>query len=489
MDSTTNKITNHIKAHIGHYNAYSARTRDRQDIFGTISLNMLNERTIAHFFDVSLEKELNKSKLNYAFISECSLNQSIPNEIAQKSKKEIAIKPNKALQDYLDTEHNWFIPDTVIIRQDQDKSPAPNPSIWCLEYKIDSKFDCCKLAIDYLKYKFYSSQFNCHSVFIYVLFYKIKTSRQEIEFRNPSIVKLQTSLTSKDLPERQSSIFIYHTSQESQDVNFDTSILTTMKKVDYQLRRLEAAQPPSLQKTATKLYDNIFFQKRNAFGNKVIYAKIICQNYPAIYEISQRIQNGTNIQHSDNTSYQITKNNFINHEVPSKEDIEGLYTHFNNQIAKMLKEEEDRIPAAFQHYRKRSTWVMIIIRQFLINLGWEDLLNATTLDIDQNSAEKYQEMLKERYKNRTATINSLSIGLVHFIINLFPLIFIITNSHEIRGFRPEYEIVEQQKSINASFQQLIKQLELPDMEQFYIDNINCQQKFLQAIIQKFGNIQ
>lgn len=74
MSKLIKQIVGVINAQVKPYNTYCSLLLKEKRIFGAIKLNLHNERTIAHFFDVEIQKRLKRLSGEYLIISECSMN-------------------------------------------------------------------------------------------------------------------------------------------------------------------------------------------------------------------------------------------------------------------------------------------------------------------------------------------------------------------------------------------------------------------------------
>ena len=188
-DPVVSRLNAVIKFYLPEYNRLISTLDNPSGFpeFGHIHINPFNERTIAHFFDIHLEHSLNHVPLlaPHLFLSECKFEYDLSSAEKESANREVdsTLSGNNALETFKSSSHSTFIPDTVI---STTISPPASRVIYCIEYKRDSHYQYVKLALDYLKYKYYSSGFASPSIFVYILFYTKPTAlifKSSVELR------------------------------------------------------------------------------------------------------------------------------------------------------------------------------------------------------------------------------------------------------------------------------------------------------------------
>ena len=83
MPKILQQIVEVLTTQVGPYNTYCHSLRGEKRIFGKMDLRLHNERTIAHFFDMEIQRKLEQPSKQYQIVSECSMKYLI----AAKDKK------------------------------------------------------------------------------------------------------------------------------------------------------------------------------------------------------------------------------------------------------------------------------------------------------------------------------------------------------------------------------------------------------------------
>ena len=143
-----------------------------KSLLGKAEINLFNERSIAYYFDKQIEFSLKGSEPNSYFLSEVFIKYA-PN-FSSKLKAIVETKyfiyENAVYE--LARDHKLFIPDALIVIPELAKHK--DMPLYFIEYKVSTRFDFLKLALDFMKYKYYSSAFEHNSTFVYILFRKSK---------------------------------------------------------------------------------------------------------------------------------------------------------------------------------------------------------------------------------------------------------------------------------------------------------------------------
>lgn len=476
MPKVIHQIINTIKAQVEPYNAYCCSLLSERRIFNEIDLNLHNERTIAHFFDVKIQKELESSLETPSIISECSMKYLIATKDKENAESEIKVKSDKNLKKYKNDNHNLYVPDTAIVDHDR-----LCPYLYFIEYKVDSRFSICKLALDYLKYKYYSSGLGCHSSFIYVLFYK--SSNNTIELRD--CIDLNKILRD-NVDYSDKSIFVFKMNYGNTQSVIPDNVIPLIDNVELTIKKLEANNLNRLKndhRAHSGLENNVFFCNKDRFRPNVIYAKTIQKNYSVISEMAKRIKSST-IDYNARTDYSISLENFSTIEF-SENDCVALSEHFSNQINKLLGNEISSVPEILGFYRKRATWILVLLQKLAENNRWDDLSKKFKFNISDTAVNEYKKQLSEKYQNASSNLNKLSLGLLYFIVNLFPAIFNISSEGKIIDFNNQYNELTNTRDVNSIMRKIASELKIKTEENIDIENAKFQLELLQKIMDKY----
>lgn len=478
MSSVTESIISRLIGGVDGYNLYCDDVLSENAAFQKIELNLHNERTIAHFFDIRLQDLLDQQSLhsgvasNYLLISECLMHYLISSAGKITADSEIDIGKNKNVDKYKSMTHANYVPDTVIIERGEVTT------LYCIEYKVEDRFSICKLVLDYLKYKYYSSGFGCRSVFIYVLFYK---NSGKLELRGAA--RLPKLLKGKTRTQKES-IFVFDpwsTSLPVLSVDAIHLIMETSKNIS-QIEELTSDHTDNnYHLSQISLEENVFYRNRNKFNPNVISAVVIRKNYGIIYEMAQRIANNKNIMPYGMVSdYNIDPGKIFSPEF-SDEDCIAVARHFDRQIKKFLADDVENVPEILTVHKKRTAWILIMLQEFAKRSGWNDLADGFHMEVKEDIATEYQERLRSAYTNRSENFNKLCLGLICYIVNLYPAIFQITSQNIVMGFNQEYLKLKNKSDVDKSLCQLVKELGLKTRKKISIDNEDFIEELLRLI--------
>lgn len=479
MPKILQQIVDVLTTQVEPYNAYCHSLIGEKRIFGKMDLKLHNERTIAHFFDIEIQRKLEQPSKQYQIVSECSMKYLIAAKDKKAAESEIRVSADSNLKKYKKNSHELYIPDTVVI--DFDKF---QPHLYFIEYKVDSRFAICKLALDYLKYKYYSSGLGCHSSFIYVLFHK--TPNNTIELRNcidlNKILKYNVDYSDK-------SIFVFKMNYGNTQSAIPDNVIPLIDNAELTIKKLEANnlnRPKNDSQANSGLENNIFFCNKDRFKPNVIYAKTIQKNYPVISEMAKRIKSST-IDYNVKTDYSISPENFSTIEF-SENDCVALSEHFTNQINKILGNEISSVSEILGFYRKRATWILVLLQKLAESNGWDDVSKKFKFNISDTAVNEYKKQLSEKYQNASSNLNKLSLGLLYFIVNLFSAIFNISSEGKIIDFNSQYTELTNARDINSIIRKIASELKLKTDENIDIENDRFQLELLQKIMDKYADI-
>lgn len=479
MPKILQQIMDTLTTQVEPYNVYCHSFVDEDRIFGKIDLRLHNERTIAHFFDVKIQKRLEQISGSYQIVSECSMKYLIAAKNKKTAESEIKVRADKNLKNYKKNDHELYIPDTVVIDFDKQQ-----PYLYFIEYKVDNRFAICKLALDYLKYKYYSPGLGCRSSFIYVLFYK--SPNNTIELRD--CIDLNKILRD-NIDYSDKSIFVFKMNYGNTQSAIPDNVIPLIDNVELTIKKIEAINLNRLKndhQAHSGLENNVFFCNKDRFKPNVIYAKTIQKNYSVISEMAKRIKSST-IDYNAQTDYNISPENFSTIEF-SENDCVALSEHFSNQINKLLGNEISSVPEILGFYRKRATWILVLLQKLAENNGWDDLSKKFKFNISDTAVNEYKKQLSEKYQNASSNLNKLSLGLLYFIVNLFPAIFNISSEGKIIDFNNQYNELTNTRDVNSIMRKIASELKIKTEENIDIENTKFQLELLQKIVDKYAEI-
>ncbi len=480
MPKTIEQIVNILFDQVKPYNTHCRSIMDKRDVFDKIDLRLHNERTIAHFFDVEIQRELERLSKPCRIISECSMKYLIAQKEKDHANSAITIEPNKDLREYMNDEHKLYIPDTAIIEHIKE------PHVYFIEYKVDDRYSIYKLALDYLKYKYYSSGLGCNSSFIYVLFYKLSDGTIELH----GSIKLEKTL---ELTDQYLSKSIFVDSQDAKmEFRVSDETILLVEEADEVIRNaghIRSFKSASDNETdsISSLEDNVFYRNMGILKSNVVTAEIIRKNYPTLAKLANNITSKLNVAEYDvDGLYNLTPDNFESMAF-TDEDCIKLRQYFNNQINRILKEEMQDLPAMYNFSKKRATWILILLQRLAINNGWGDMAREFKIGISNNKIQGYQRLIEEKYSKNMKRLNQLCLGLLYFIRNLYKVIFDITENNEVTDYNDTYKNIENTNKNNSIARKIAKTLDIKISRDFNIASAPSQEEFLQKVVAKLSS--
>lgn len=452
----------------------------KRDVFDKIGLRLHNERTIAHFFDVEIQRELERLLKPCQIVSECSMKYLVTQKEKNHANSTIRIKPNKDLRNYMNDGHKLYIPDTAIIEF------IKQPHVYFIEYKVDDHYSIYKLALDYLKYKYYSFGLGCNSSFIYVLFYKL--SDDVIELHDS--VKLEKILKLTDKYLNKSIFTDSQNAKKEPEVSNETILL--VEEADEMIRNVRRTR--NLENTnddeignVSLLENNVFYRNMGILKPNVITAEVIRKNYPVIAKLASKVVSEPNVAEYDaNGLYDLTPDNF-EHILFTDEDCLKLKRYFDNQINRILKEEMQDLPAMYNFSKKRATWILILLQRLAINNGWSELTSEFKMNISNDKIRGYQRQIEKKYSGNMKRLNQLCLGLLYFITNLYKVVFNILADNKVTDFNDAYKNIKDISKANSIAQKIAKTLGFKVSRDFNITNAPSQEEFLQKVVAKLSS--
>lgn len=480
MNKTLEQIINIMDEQVAPYNMYCRSLLDEKCAFGDIDLNLHNERTIAHFFDVQIQKRFEQMRKMYLIVSECSMNYLIAAERKEEANSKIKVKQNEDLRVYATKDHSRYVPDTVIV----DFSDLQK-QIHFIEYKVDNVFSICKLALDYLKYKYYSYGLGCCSNFIYVLFYTLPDG--SIELRDQVMLN---EVLEQDTDYSNRSIFVYYQNNKSAKTVIDDEVIPLIERAESVIESMVSCCHVKNMTTGsnmnTALADNVFYRNRGLLNPNVITADVIKRNYPTIVKLANNVVSEPNIaKYNTSGLYELMPHNF-NEIVFDDKDCLVLKRYFNNQISRILEEETRSLPAMYNFSKKRSTWILILLQRLAINNHWNRIADDFKLNLSEDDKQRYQNQLERKYNGDMEKLNVLCLGLLYFIINLYKVIFDISESNEVIDFNNAYKNAENTNNVNLLARKIARKLDIKISRDFNILSNSSQEEFFQKIVSKLS---
>ena len=172
----------------------------------------------------------------------------------------------------------------------------------------------------------------------------------------------------------------------------------------------------------------------------------------------------------------------------SGNDCVALSEHFTNQINKILGNEISSVPEILGFYRKRATWILVLLQKLAESNGWDDVSKKFKFNISDTAVKEYKRQLSEKYQNASSNLNKLSLGLLYFIVNLFSAIFNISSEGKIIDFNSQYTELTNARDINSIIRKIASELKLKTDENIDIENDSFQLELLQKIMDKYADI-
>ena len=238
MNTIVGLIRETIIDKITEYNDFMNNFRGKsiKSLLGKAEINLFNERSVAHYFDKEIELSLKGGEPNSYFLSEAFIKYT-PNS-SSKLKAIVETKYfvyEKAVYE-LTKDHKLFIPDALIAIPESLKHK--DTPLYCIEYKVSTRFDFLKLALDFMKYKYYSSAFNHNSTFVYILFRKSKDGKT---LKLKGTMKLERYLTkNKNLNDY--GLFYYENTATERNNTISADVVKLIGKILNEIEKYETVE-------------------------------------------------------------------------------------------------------------------------------------------------------------------------------------------------------------------------------------------------------
>jgi len=337
-----------------------------------------------------------------------------------------------------------------------------------IEYKLDKKFKFAQLATDYLKYKIYTKNDKTNTMFAFVIFDKKENYPTILTEDENHYCKLDTSITVGTL--KNSRVFIYLPEQEVNDsvnLNVINEIYDQFEVISHKVDEINQIGLEQYQEYDE--YQKLFIENMERYNSRVIKASYIRDNYKFIYNLWS-------------CSCEILKEDpvFINL---------NLYDKSPDNVLKLIRDGstynsnlEDELHKRNREYAQKrglkvsnfSSFNMIVFLDFfndLVHVTNDKPLyrkmksgrrkNDSILDYSVIASDLKKE-LSILYLNDEDSKNNFKIfglELLYFLVNIYPLIFEISEDYKVIDSSASKKINDSLKVIQKSINKIKRKTE------------------------------
>jgi len=439
--------------------------------------NFLNERTLAawsleYFGDYLEEKEQANKIKNWVLIPEMTLNSKDSAYIDYNDKLAI----DQEIEDIPATEKknkNRFVPDGYLMALTSN-----NELISCfIEFKTAGVYKYIDMAIDYLKFKYYTNKSKKNHIFVYIIFHKLgeKTPNQRATIKY-----------SKDGNDLQ----LINRILKKEEINTDASMyafipvsnnINNIKSTDELLLLIDNLKKtiPELPQKKTKFIDydeNPFYKSLRFFkpGKNVILSRVIRNSIDKVLEVDEAFRK--KLQLSPEYQLPLEKDAFISQEEYLKNNVPDV-EEFSKELASYLDAQKNFFikdikksanPSEVTITSKKSLWILLIIEKFAKSEG---IVDVDVMEYATNHKNKKENLDKLREQLNTAyatpmykrNFNKLGLGLIFYLSNLYPYIGKVKNNKFI--YKNSYLTYNKRKELIKNIEAIYKLLDYKDDEE------------------------
>lgn len=342
---------------------------------------------------------------------------------------------------------------------------AGNNSVF-VEYKLDKKFKFAQLATDYLKYKIYTKNDKSNTIFAFVVFDKAENYPTILSECAPHYCILDTNITVDSL--KNSRVFLYIPDIPEQD-GYDktnTDVLNDVyNEFDIISRKVDEINQIGIEQYHEyDDYQKLFIENIDRYNSRVIKANYIRDNYKYIYNLWKH-------------SCDILKNDPIfielNLDDKSKDNVLNLIiagsTYLHNFEANFHKESIENAQKSGLKVSNFSSFNMIVLLDFfndIVQVTNDKPLyykkksgrrkNDNVLDyseIASNLKIRFSKMYLNTEENKNK-IKKLGLELLYFLVNIYPLIFEISDDYTVIDSSASKKINDNLKLIQKSINKI-----------------------------------
>ncbi|PPE06085.1 hypothetical protein [Williamsoniiplasma lucivorax] len=377
-----------------------------------------------------------------------------------------------------------FIPDTLV----QIDTLNEQQKLFFVEFKIEKDFKLCKLANDYLKFKYYTQNAKANISFVYITLKQQKIDNLKLPFINinGNNVDFIDKKLDVDKINKDANIFVFSPMwndgepNPSPKINFKTLILS--QKITNEIEK----QNLNLENDSFALNDYLKYISKFKFGKEVIFANVIKKSFNKINELHISLLNFINnnelgIPLPEETY--LTIKEFADDNVLNIENfITEFAEHLDNSIVK--KSMDNTINRAeYNVTYKRSLWIILIMEKLSrdLELGISFLQGNILKSKELKDATILIYKLDSNYKNSTPNFNKLALGVVHYIRNLYLSVGYLEDGEYV--FKNEYISYNSNTKIKKYFESIFKELKILNKnEKIQIDDYVLGLRLLKTIL-------
>lgn len=422
------------------------------------SVNFLNERSLAYYCTNIIDEQMKLSFSDVITLNEAAINMS--NTLSASESKSILDLIENNIKGTL-TKRKLMYPDALV-----KFTFDYNNAYVFIEYKVNSSFKYFDLASDLIKYLIYTTGSNEKSYFMYIVFNHGNFATMK-PTGNVVYQILQNSIR-KSSVNFDANVFLYdicnpqnETNRAEGDKEDLIDRFKAISKITDVILRIEKLGLSEQDVLASDNFDeNEYYKNRDGFAHHVIIANIIKNNFHIIKGVYNHILKNQ-IDISLNPDSAITMYEFYQEQVESPTDfVKETISYFNNQINYHLKEGKDTLNGSTYNVNyKRANWILSLVIQF------SEFNNIDLAEFDENILDLKEELEESlsrirrgyRSSNNLRKLNTLSISIVFYIVNLYELIYQESENELVES--KEYKAFKQKKDLMDTLKNTIKVFE------------------------------
>lgn len=366
-----------------------------------------------------------------------------------------------------------------------------------IEYKLDKKFKLIQLATDYLKYKVYTRNNNSNTIFAFVICDEKENYPTIINNKRKLFYMLNKKINTSLPLDTRVYLYVPNGGSNHNDYIDDSSfiklyeeLITISKEADY------INQFGENEFGIFNDYQKIFLENIYKYNSKVIKSRYIQQNYSyivSLWEDANRMLGNDEIYCNLNFSSKDTGN-----VIKLIDDGSYYFRNFQNNFY-----ANDLILAksnglSVSNYTPFGIIVLLdFFNEVILHSNNKPFYHKTSIGRGRNvKSIRYEAIAKEHkkrlmriYGNSEEELNKikrLALEIMYFIINVYPLLYDISEKNEIIGESVDKKIYDSLQIIQKSINKIGKIVNYNEKINVMDQNIdNKVRHIVEAILKKY----
>ncbi len=336
-----------------------------------------------------------------------------------------------------------------------------------VEYKMQNTFDYFDLARDYLKYKCITYKESKETVFVYVIIKKLENYPSIIEGKEPYYQMLDYRI-SEDSLQHDKNIYVFMPNHENINVKFESidDVLKTLEETSEITSKIELFQDDDYSSIADE--KKKYIEAMPKFNKKVICSRYLKSQYPFI----KRVWDESIKKETFNSVMQNFKGDF---EV---DEIIGTGSSYLSNISAKLN-ENTKISSIEQgmHASVNKSLFIVSIIDYFCDIFEIDVEKPSygTRNVRTGSRQKeiktedivknFKALLAENFSyNNQDNLLKLAYCIMHYIINLYSVLFVIDDDNNVGEFKENFVIFKLIEDLDENLNKLKKQINASNLE-------------------------